>query len=158
MTDSYVWYYSFMCVWCMLCLVDTCDVAHAMSRTRALSQNMCDMTHSNVWYHSFTCLTCLIHMCDITPSHVWHDLCDMTLIHMCDMTYSYLWHNSFIRVTWLIYVCQMTRRSCYSAFHLPHAYVWRDSSICTTMTRLIHMYDMTHSYVWHDSLHSAVFL
>jgi len=84
MTDSYVWYDSFICVTWLI--------------------HMCDMTHSYVCHDSFICVTWLIHMCDMTQSYVWHDsfICVTWLIHICDRTRSYVWHDSFICVTWLV--------------------------------------------------------
>ena len=85
-TYLYVSHDSIICAQCMLCLIDTRDVTHSMSRTHALSWDMCDMTHSCVWHGSFICVTWLIHMCDKTHSYVWQDsfICVTWLIHMCD--------------------------------------------------------------------------
>jgi len=65
------------------------------------------------------------------------------------MTCSYEWHDSFIRVTWLIHMCNMLRLQ-----HRRH----RLRLICTCVTWLIPICDMTPSYVCHDSFLRVIWL
>jgi len=67
MTNSHVWYDSFICVTWLI--------------------HMCAVIHAYVWHDSFICATWLIHMCAVTHAYAWHDLfiCATWLIRMRDM-------------------------------------------------------------------------
>jgi len=171
MTHTYACYDLFICVVWLIHMWDMIqsDVWHNSFICVIWLIYSGDMTHSNVWHDSFVCATWLIDLWDKThlirdtihsewiESHsnlllhifqVWHDplICVTWLIYTSHIYH--VWHDSFIRVTCFIHRCEIAHHIC----DMHHIYSDTGISclISSSVTRLIHICDMTRTCAWHD--------